>query len=105
MRWPLRWPQRPFAELVVASSLTRLITYVLCIGALPIIHRRASEAVRAEVFRLPGGYAIPVIALGISLWIASHSGVDEWLLTGGLLGVGIALYGVARFARRRDGAP
>lgn len=90
-----------FVQLVVASSLTRLITYVLCIGALPIIHRRASEEERAEAFRLPGGYAIPVVALLISLWIASQSGADEWILTGGLLGLGLALYGVARWARRR----
>ena len=89
-----------FAELVIASSLTRLITYLLCIGALPIIHRRATEAVRAEAFRLPGGYVIPVIAFGISLWIASHSGLDKWILTGGLLMLGIALYGVARYARQ-----
>lgn len=89
-----------FVQLVIASSLTRLITYVLCIAALPIIRRRASEEERAQAFRLPGGYAIPVIALLISLWIASHSGVDEWLLTGGLLGLGLALYGIARLARR-----
>jgi amino acid transporter len=89
-----------FVELVVASSLTRLITYVLCIAALPIIHRRASDEEKAQAFRLPGGYAIPVIALLISLWIASHSGVDEWLLTSGLLGLGLALYGAARWARR-----
>ena len=89
-----------FAELVIASSLTRLITYVLCIAALPIIHRRASEDVKAAAFHLPGGFAIPVIALVISLWIASHSGRDEWLLTGGLLALGVALFGVARYARQ-----
>ena len=89
-----------FAELVIASSLTRLITYVLCIAALPIIHRRASEDVKAAAFLLPGGFAIPSIALVISLWIASHSGRDEWLLTGGLLALGVALFGVARYARQ-----
>ena len=89
-----------FAELVIASSLTRLITYVLCIAALPIIHRRASEDVKAAAFHLPGGFAIPSIALVISLWIASHSGRDEWLLTGGLLALGVALFGVARYARQ-----
>ena len=94
-----------FTELVIASSLTRLITYVLCIAALPIIHRRASEDVKAAAFHLPGGYAIPSIALAISLWIASHSGRDEWLLTGGLLALGIALYGVARRARQSPEDP
>lgn len=88
-----------FEKLVIASSLTRLITYVLCICALPIIHRQAAEEVRQEAYRLKGGYLIPALALLISIWIAAQSGRDEWLLTGGLFGLGLLLFGLARFTR------
>ncbi len=91
-----------FEKLAVASSLTRLITYILCISALPIIHRQASEEVRAQAYRLKGGYLVPIFALGISIWIAAQSGRDEWVLTGGLFAVGLLLFGVAQLARRQS---
>lgn len=91
-----------FEKLAVASSLTRLITYILCISALPIIHKQASDEVRAQAYRLKGGYLVPAFALGISVWIAAQSGSEEWLLTGGLFAVGLALFGIAQFARRRS---
>jgi amino acid transporter len=89
-----------FEKLVIASSLTRLITYILCISALPIIHRQASEEQRRHAYRLKGGYTIPALALGISIWIAAQSGQDEWLLTAILFVVGLLLFGVARLTRR-----
>ena len=88
-----------FEFLAAASSLTRLISYVLCIVALPLIRNRATAEEKAAAYRLPGGYAIPLIALGVSLWIASHSTLNSWLLTAGLLAAGLALY---RLARQRD---
>ena len=91
-----------FEKLAVASSLTRLITYILCISALPIIHRQANEEVRQHAYKLKGGYLIPAFALGISVWIAAQSGRDEWLLTGALFAVGLLLFGVARVARGRS---
>lgn len=91
-----------FEKLAVASSLTRPITYILCISALPIIHKQASDEVRAQAYRLKGGYLVPAFALGISVWIAAQSGSEEWLLTGGLFAVGLALFGIAQFARRRS---
>lgn len=89
-----------FEKLAIASSLTRLITYLLCIGALPIIHRQASDDVRGQAYTLKGGYTIPAVAFLISLWIAFQSGRDEWLLTGSLFAVGLLLFGIAQFARR-----
>jgi amino acid transporter len=94
-----------FVQLAIASALTRLITYVLCITALPVIRRRASASVRAAALALPGGYAIPVVALLISVWIALQSGPSEWLLTGGLFGVGLLLYGLAHLGRGAPGGP
>jgi len=90
-----------FEKLAIASSLTRLITYILCIGALPIIHRKASEEVRENAYRLKGGYLVPAFALGISMWIAAQSGREEWLLTGALFAIGLLLFGIAQAARRQ----
>ena len=90
-----------FEKLAIASALTRLITYILCISALPVVHRQASDEVRKQAYRLPGGYFVPVLALAISIWIAAQSGADEWLLTGSLFAIGLVLYGAARLAGQR----
>ena len=85
-----------FAFLAAASSLTRLICYFLSIAALPSIRRNADQETLANAYRLKGGYAIPAIALLLCVWIAFHSDAKAWLLTGGLLLLGLLLYAVAR---------
>ena len=95
-----------FAFLAITSSLARLITYVVCILALPVLKRTADDATLAGAYRLPGGFAIPVLALVICVWMAWHSPVRSWLYVAVLLAAGLLLYAVeARFLRmRRDGA-
>jgi amino acid transporter len=88
-----------FAWLAAASSLTRLVVYVLCIGALPVIRRRADHEARSRAFRLKGGYAIPVVALVLCIWIALQSTQRSWLVTGSLLLAGLALYWLAQAQR------
>jgi len=85
-----------FAWLAAASSLTRLVVYVLCIGALPVIRRRADEEGRSRAFRLKGGYIIPGIALVLCIWIAAQSTKESWQVTGALVVAGLALYWLAR---------
>ncbi len=89
-----------FEKLAAASSLTRLITYVLCILALPAVRRKATEEDRAEAYRLKGGYTIPVVALLLCLWIGAQSDMEAWAVTGGLLLLGLFLYAMA--AKRRE---
>jgi amino acid transporter len=89
-----------FVWLATASSLTRLISYVLCIGSLPIIRKKASEQELREAYRLKGGYTIPIIALLVCLFIGAQSELRSWLVTGGLLAVGLVFYAMA--AKRRD---
>jgi len=90
-----------FVWLAAASSLTRLIAYVLCIASLPAIRRAADEETRAAAYRLKGGYAIPAVALAICFWIMFQSALDAWLLTGGLLVAGLLLYRLAAQRRAR----
>lgn len=85
-----------FVVLAIASSLTRLLTYIVCIAALPSIRRQADTSVRSEALRLPGGYLIPAVALCICLWMVSYSPVDAWLISGATLLCGLILYLLAR---------
>jgi len=91
-----------FEKLAVASSLTRLITYVLCIGSLPIIRNKASEEERAESYVLKGGYTIPLVALAMCFWLVAQSTANAWMVTCGMLAVGLVLYALA--AKRRERA-
>lgn len=93
-----------FVQLAIASSLTRLISYILCIAALPAIRRQADEEVRAQAYRLKGGYSIPAIAMVVCVWIAAQSKPETWIFTGKLLLIGLVFYVIARVAKkRRDG--
>ena len=91
-----------FVFLAVASALTRLITYILSIAALPIIRRQATEEERKHVYRVKGGYTIPALAMAISVWIAAQSELDAWLLTGGLFALGLLLFAATRVSARGD---
>ncbi len=91
-----------FVWLAAASSLTRLISYVLCIASLPAIRAQADEETRALAFRLRGGYAIPLVALLLCLWIMFQSALDAWLMTGALLLVGLGLYRLSAQRRERQ---
>ncbi len=90
-----------FGWLAEASSLTRLISYVLCIGALPIIRRNATEEERNESYRLKGGYTIPMIAMVVCLFIGAQSELRSWVVTGGLLILGLMFYALAAQRRNR----
>ena len=90
-----------FGWLAAASSLTRLISYVLCICALPIIRNNATQEERDESYRLKGGYTIPFIALIVCLFIGAQSDLRAWTVTGGLLVVGLSFYALASKRRER----
>lgn len=90
-----------FAYLAAASSLMRLIGYVLCISALPAIRQKASEEEKAEAYRLKGGYAIPGFALILCLWIGAQSSLLSWQVTGGLVAIGVVLYALSAKRRAR----
>lgn len=90
-----------FEYLAIASSLTRLIGYVLCIAALPVIRSRATPEQKAEAYVLKGGYTIPAAAMILCLWIGAQSGADSWKVTGALLAGGLVLYALAAKRRAR----
>ncbi|MDH3553204.1 MAG: APC family permease, partial [Gammaproteobacteria bacterium] len=92
-----------FVRLAIASSLTRLITYAVCIAALPVIKKRADSAARQHAFNLKGGYTIPIIALGLCVWMASHSSAESWKFVAALLAAGLLLFWIEHLSIRRAG--
>jgi amino acid transporter len=91
-----------FVMLAAASSLTRLIAYMLCIASLPVIRKKASEEERREAYRLKGGYIIPVAAMMLCLWLTAQAEMRSWLVTGGLLAVGLVFYALSAGRRARQ---
>ena len=89
-----------FEKLAVASSLMRLIVYLLCIAALPMVRRAADEEARARSYRLRGGYTLPVVAFVLCVWIAAQSNWASLRLTGILFAAGLILYTVTRIRDR-----
>ena len=84
-----------FVALASASTLTRLLTYVISAAALPTIEYREGSI-------NPLHLVVAVLAFASSVWIGTHANSDAWTTFGGLLVVGTALYFVAR---RRNGDP
>ncbi len=81
-----------FAFLAAASSLMRMLTYIICIAALPGVRRGAALGSVEKAFRLPGGYLIPSVAMALCVWIAAQAAPQAWLMTALLLGLGLALF-------------
>lgn len=90
-----------FVELAVASSLSRLLAYILSIASLPIIRRQADEETRAQAYHIKGGYTVPIIGLAICIWLTAQASASDWKTIGMLLGIGLALYAVERHYIRR----
>jgi amino acid transporter len=83
-----------FAWLAGLSVLTRVLIYIGCIAALPSL-RRTSPA-GAHTLRVPGGYAIPALAMAACLALLTQVRPSDYLVTALMLGAGTVLYWIAR---------
>jgi amino acid transporter len=90
-----------FVKLAIASSLVRLLGYIVCIAALPAVRRKADDSARARAFRLIGGYTIPLIALAICFWLLVQSERESWIAVIALLGVGWLFYALESWSNSR----
>ena len=94
-----------FVELAIGSAVVRMLAFSVCILALPAVRKQATEEQRDRAYRLPGGYTIPIIGLGVCLFLISHSTVDDWLRMSIPLIIGIGLYSLEKwFSSRREKA-
>ena len=90
-----------FIWLAVMSTLARLLTYIVCIAALPRLEKTI-EPVENQ-FRLPGGLLIPVIALILCLWLITYASAQAWLTCLAFMGFGTVLYVLSRRMSRKSG--
>jgi len=79
-----------FVWLAIMSTLIRLLTYMVCIAALPALTRRATEPELA--FNLPGGMLIPAIAFGLCIWLMLEAPATAWITLGGFILAGSAIF-------------
>ncbi|MDP4574704.1 APC family permease [Qipengyuania sp. G39] len=77
-----------FTVLAVAGTLIRLVTYIVTSCALPVLEHREGRIV-------PLHLACVIFAVGSSLFIASQTALQAWLVLGGILVVGAVLYFLA----------
>lgn len=79
-----------FVWLVTLSTFARLLSYALCIAALPKIEK----TIPAEEgqFRLPGGLTIPLIGFLLTIWLISHSTADNYIIAGLIIAVGTVVF-------------
>lgn len=83
-----------FIWLAIMSTLVRLLSYMVCIAALPILEKTTEPY--AGQFKIPGGWLIPVMAFILCLWLLSQASVDAWLTMLGFFVAGSGLYWYSR---------
>jgi APA family basic amino acid/polyamine antiporter len=64
-----------FVYLLTVSTIARLLIFAVCCSALPVLRRR--EADLPAVVRIPGGVAIPALALVLIAWLLTGSSWSE----------------------------
>ncbi len=84
-----------FAALAVASTLSRLVMYLLSALALPVLERRDGD--KAPWWHLPAA----VLAVIATVWVSTHASAEAYQMLGLIFVVGTGLY---YFAARQNAA-
>ena len=90
-----------FIWLAVMSTLARLLTYIVCIAALPRLERTIEPV--ENPFNLPGGLLIPAIAMVLCLWLISYASAQAWMTCLLFMGLGTILYALSRSLSGKPG--
>ncbi len=83
-----------FIWLAIMSTVVRLLSYMVCIAALPILER-TTEPYEGQ-FKIAGGWLIPVMAFGLCFWLLTQASLDAWLTMLGFFVAGSGLYWYSR---------
>ena len=89
-------------ELAVLSAIARLATYMGTCLSVPVLRRKMPATERT--IRLPGGPAIPILALAICLLFLSAAEARNWIAGGIALAAGAVIYFLRGTAATRTAA-
>ena len=89
-----------FIYLAIASALTRMIAYAVCIASLPIINKRANEETRKQALKLPGGYFIPLMGLIVCIGAIFQASLNSWLYMFGFIAFGSLFYAANKILKK-----
>jgi basic amino acid/polyamine antiporter, APA family len=87
-----------FEQLAAVSAVARLLFSASTCLAVPVLRRQRRAEERG--FTLPGGWAIPLLAVALSLWLLSGVTRGQALAGAIALASGITLYAAVRLAAR-----
>ncbi|HZF68638.1 MAG TPA: amino acid permease [Gemmatirosa sp.] len=88
-----------FETLAVISNLSALLLYLACAVAGWELRRRGIQQTAGTPVSLPGGPLIPILTVGVILWLFTSITRQEWLMVGATLAVATALFLVTRSRR------
>jgi len=92
-----------FTYLIGLSVIARLSTYLATVAALPMLRRQAGRF--PARFTVRGGAGVVAATLAACVWLITQSGWRELRDFAIAVGIGLALYGLRRFAQTRSGRP
>jgi len=84
-----------FVFLAAASSLARILVYILCILAVPKLRKTLPPEAREEAFRLPGGLVVPALAMLLCVWVCTQAAGGAWFLVAVIVAIGLVLFSLA----------
>jgi amino acid transporter len=89
-----------FLTAVKINVLIKLITYALVCLSLPILRRKSSEF--PELFRLPGGIIISILALILCIWLLFRSSGEELIQLSVIAFAGLVIYFLFKKSQARS---
>jgi len=89
-----------FIWLAAMSTVVRLLVYAVSIAALPRLNRSTDDT--DGRFELPGGYAIPLLALLLIGWLVTQAPAQSWIVAGIFMALGSVFYVANRWSGARS---
>jgi amino acid transporter len=93
-----------FASLAVLAVLSCLLVYLVCCLATIQLRRKDIRSEGAIPFKVPGGPIVPILAVGVVVWLMSSSTRQEFLAIAAMLAIEVVLF-LAMRGRRFVMAP
>ena len=96
-----------FKELAVLGVVARFAQYIPTCLAVIVLRRREAQAGGAEEtggFRLPLGPTVPLLTVGLCIWLLANADPSKLWKGGVALLVGVPLYFLAKRNRAREGS-